>query len=53
MKEYPFNIGETLKDEITRARETGELRTKHTQLLRDNQELKKAYKNLYGKDFEF
>ena len=52
-KEYPFNMGETLKDEITRARETGELRTKHTQLLRDNQELKKAYKNLYGKDFKF
>lgn len=52
-KEYPFNLGDTLKDEITRARETGELRTKHTQLLRDNQELKKAYKNLYGQDFKF
>ena len=52
MKEYPFNIGETLKDEITRARETGELRSRHTQLLRNNQELKKAYKKLYGEDFK-
>ena len=50
-QEYPFNMGDTLKDEITRARETGELRTKHTQLLRSNQELKKAYKNLYGEEF--
>lgn len=51
-KEYPFNMGDVLKDEITIARETGEIRTKHTQLLRSNQELKKAYKNLYGTDFQ-
>ena len=45
-------MGDVLKDEITIARETGEIRTKHTQLLRSNQELKKAYKNLYGTDFQ-
>ena len=52
VKEYPFNIGETLKDEITMARETGELRSKHTQLLRANQELKTAYKKIFNADFE-
>ena len=45
-------MGDTLKDEITIARENGELRTKRTQLLRSNQELKKAYKNLYGSDYQ-
>lgn len=50
-KEYPFNIGEALKDEITIAREKGDLKAKHTELLRSNQDLKKHYKELFGNDF--
>ena len=49
---YPFNTSEILKDEISVAREKGELKSKHTKLLRDNQEFKKRFKELYNVDFQ-
>lgn len=49
---YPFNKREVFKDDISISREGGEFKVNYTRLLRDNQNLKLQYKQLFGVDLD-
>ena len=49
-KQYPYTKFEVLKDEITIARETGDIRAKINDLKRANEAVSKDFKNAFGFD---